>query len=169
MKKAHQKKKNPVPVIILITVGVVILGLIIYSVSVYKKSEESTKGFFICNKENTICELSEHIHADVHMTVCGQQVNFPKEKGRLDRQHTHKEKNKIHWHARIGVDPTTREPLDKTPLTIAAFLKEVDYTLPLSCPANQYPILSVIVNGNTAQDRLQYVWKDGEQIVMTYE
>lgn len=136
---------------------------------IYKTSDEKQEGFFVCDTEDKICELSQHIHADIDMRICGQDITFSKEKGHTDRQHTHKERNKIHWHSRIQVDSKTREPLDATPLTIASFLEEMDYTLPASCTYNNNPKLTVQVNDALVEKGLKYVWKDGDGINVAYD
>ncbi len=42
-----------------------------------------------------------HIHSDIHLTICGQKFDFPRETGPLSGLHTHKEKNYLHFHDKI--------------------------------------------------------------------
>lgn len=173
-KKTTRSKKSPkkqghkiIPLLIGLVV-VTILGYLIYSVIVFQQSEQEKEGFFACNEDGTVCELSQHIHADIDMTVCGEHIIFEKEKGRTDELHTHKETNLMHWHARLQVDPTTREPLDPTRRQVQAFLGQMEYTFPESCPNNPNPSLSVFVNDEPSEIGLDYVWKDGDTITVIY-
>lgn len=149
----------------LIIALIALLGFSVYS---YQTSNQEREGFFACNNDGTICELSQHIHADIEMSVCGEKIEFEKEKGNVNLQHTHKETNKIHWHARISVDPKTKEPLDPTPRAIAAFLDQMEYEFPKSCSNNQNPILDVFINDEPTDPGLNYVWKDGDKITVSY-
>lgn len=164
------KKKNKsliTPLLIFITI--LIISFLSYSAITYQNSQQEQEGFFTCNKDATICELSQHVHADIEMNVCTEEIVFPKEKGDITKQHTHKEKNKIHWqHGSMRVDPITRKPLDKTFLTISAFLEQMEHNFPNSCPNNNSPKLEVSVNGQIIKDGLNYVWKDADVISVGY-
>ena len=144
-------------------------GFLWYSVSTYQSSDEEQTGFLVCNKENTVCENSQHIHADIDVQVCGEEVEFGKEKGRTDKQHTHKEENKIHWHARMKVDPVTHKPLDPTVIALASFFEQMEYTFPTSCPTNPSPKMSVTINEKPAPDGLNSFWVDGDKIKVVYQ
>ncbi|MBI4080153.1 MAG: hypothetical protein HY430_00075 [Candidatus Levybacteria bacterium] len=168
-KKKRAKKQSPVVKLIYVTVIIIIIALLGYSVYAFKSSEENYQEFFICNNENTVCESSKHVHADITMHVCGKNVFLPKDAGRLDHQHTHKEQNKIHWHARLRVDPKTRKPLDSSLLTTRAFLHEINYALPQSCMDNATPSLRVFVNGKEKAEGLEYIWTDNDQIIVEYK
>lgn len=147
---------------------IVILTFLGYSVFTYQNSQQEKEGFFTCSKDGKICEISLHIHSEIQMNVCGEEIIFPKEKGNISKQHTHKEKNKLHWHATMKVDPTTRKPLDSTPLNLSSFLKQMEYELPKSCPQNIYPKLEVSVNGKNSEDKLNYIWEDADKISVSY-
>lgn len=146
-----------------------IFGLLGYSVYSYQVSTQEKEGFLVCNDKKTECELSQHIHADIHLTVCGKEIIFPKENGNTTRQHTHKEQNKIHWHAPLKVNPTTKKPIDPTKVSVASFLKEMKFTFPETCPNNKSPKLTAIINAKRNNDPLSYVWKDGDTITIVYE
>jgi len=153
-----------IPVILLFIVGTIAyLGL------KFKDSEHAQEGFFVCNKEKTICEESRHIHADIIMTVCGEEIAFARDKGRTDMQHTHKEKNKIHWHNRVRVHPETKEPLIPRHLVIEEFFKQMRYRLPLTCPKNSSPTLTVSLNGEVVENGLATTWEDDDSIDIVYE
>ncbi len=176
--KRSTKKRTDVtvPHTLLVNVGLFVFGIIVvgvlgflfYAAREYQKSEEDVVGFFVCNEEGTVCENSQHIHADIEMNVCGQDIVFEREKGRTDLQHTHKEKNYIHWHSVLRVDPQTRIPLDPKPLYLSSFLEQMDFTLPTTCPTNDSPVLEVLVNGTLSADGLESLWSDGDKISIQY-
>ena len=139
-----------------------------YSAIVFKRSKQEEEGFFVCNQDGSVCELSQHIHSDIEVSTCGEDVDFEREEGRIDELHTHKEKDKIHWHDRLKVDPKTREPIEPSRSTIKAFFAQMDYELPSRCPNNSNPELEVTVNGLPAEAGLDYTWVDGDQITVNY-
>jgi hypothetical protein len=164
-------KKNPSKNIFKILIILIILaaaGFLVYSTITFQTSEQEKTGFFTCNQDNTICELSQHIHSYLDMNVCGEEVVFSKETGDLDKLHIHKDKNKLHWHSPLRVDPTTRMPLDASVLSLQSFLEQMEYELPATCPSNENPILTVIANGQIIENGLDYVWKDDDQIQIDY-
>jgi len=152
-----------------IIVIIALAGFLIFSVYSYRSSEQEKEGFFTCSQDGKVCDLSQHIHAQIEVSVCGEKITFPKEKGGLNKAHTHKERNKIHWHERMQVDPITREPLNRAPLKISSFLKQINYKFPNRCSNNSSPILSVTVNGSEASEKLDYAWKDGDAIIIEYK
>jgi len=169
--KKPPKKKNSLPIITIIiaVVALAILGFMGYSVYTYYQSEQEKEGFFACNQDGTVCELSQHIHADIDVTVCGKEIIFPKEAGRTDEQHTHKETNLMHLHARLKVDPQTKEPLNPTRRQVQAFLDQMDFQFPDTCPDNPNPTMTVYVNDIESSESLDYVWVDGDRIEIEYE
>ena len=170
LRKKNIKKGNKLLAGLGLAIAALVIGYAIYAGVLYKNSEEERRGFVTCNKENTICELSQHIHADINVNACGEYVIFPKEKGRPDsQQHTHKEVNKIHWHARVRVDSATREPIDKSYLTIERFFSDINYELPKNCPGESQSLLTVSVNGQSVEEKLDYIWKDRDEISVVLE
>lgn len=165
-KKAKKSASLAKYIAILVILGTIAYGA--YAVYTFQHSEENTQGFFTCDKEGKVCQLSQHIHADIEANICGREVTFEKEKGRTDQTHTHKESNKIHWHAPLKVDPQTRLPLDPKPLQVSSFLAQMDFTL-AACPQNPNPDLKVTVNGLDMPSKLDYVWQDGDKIELRYK
>lgn len=165
------RRKNPKSLLKYLVIALVLAAVAFgaYSVLQFQRSEENITGFFTCNEEKTVCEQLQHIHADIEMNVCGKEIIFPKEKGRTDRAHTHKEVNKIHWESSLKVDPQTRIPLDPTPLKIFAFLEQMQHSFPKSCPDNPNSELNVSVNGQDMPSKLDYVWSDGDMIKVEYK
>lgn len=168
MPKNKKKPSNIFKPLIFIAV-ILAIAFGIYSVKQFQSSEENIAGFFTCNEEGTVCEQLQHIHADIEISVCGKEIAFPKEKGRTDRAHTHKEVNKIHWESSLQVNPKTRIPLDPSPLTIKAFLEQMEFAFPKTCPENPKPKLNVSVNGESTPLGLGHIWQDDDMIKIEYK
>ncbi|MDO8583238.1 MAG: hypothetical protein Q7R51_01800 [bacterium] len=167
-RKTKKKKRKCFTTPLFVLIIILIIGFLGYSVFTYQNSQQEQEGFFTCSKDGKTCEISRHIHSEIEMSVCGEEIIFPKEKGNLNKQHTHKEKNRLHWHARIKVDPITRKPLDQTPLNLASFLEQMEYKFPEACPSNSSSQLKVYVNGQFAEDKLNYIWKDADKISVLF-
>jgi hypothetical protein len=146
--------------------GVGIIGVLAYSVMMFQSSSYEKQGFITCNAENTVCEESKHIHADVHVTLCSNVINFPKEKGDTGKQHTHKERNKIHWHARINVDPVAQSYIDASPRRLSAFFEQMETPIPTTCNGKPAAV-QVLANGQA--QTMDYVWSDGDLIHVIVE
>jgi hypothetical protein len=170
---ATTKKSKPQKTIHpLFKVGIAIIVLLIgaglvYSTMLFKNSDYEQQGFITCNEDNTVCEESKHIHAEIEVSYCGEQIQFPKENGDTGKQHTHKERNKIHWHARIPIEPETKIYIDSTPRKLVSFFEQMGMTPPFSCPTNPNPDVEVIVNNNVQLEGLDYVWQEGDNIHVT--
>lgn len=177
-KKRHQQKttkrvqkssSHRLVTAALLLVALTILGFLAYSAYSFKNSTYEQEGFITCDTQGAYCEESKHIHADVEVSLCGEEIQFPKEKGHTDKQHTHKERNKIHWHARIPVDPQTRDYVDPEPRRLVRFLEQMELPIPASCPTNASPTTTVSVNGEHNEEGLDYVWQDGDVIHVIVE
>lgn len=144
-----------------IIVGIVLslIGFGAYSVYQYQSSEQESHGFFVCNEAKTKCLLSQHIHARLSLSVCGIPTNLPKEQGRLDHQHTHKEANLMHWHAQVSADPITQQAIEPNYLSVAEFFTEIGYKFPSSCPGNSQPQIHYS----------QLTWQDNDNIIVEYK
>ncbi len=161
-KKRKSSFKKPLFVLGLIfsLVIAVVLG---YSAFQYQNSEQEADGFFTCDKTGKVCELSQHIHGNIDVTICEEEVNFSKEKGSLGGQHTHKELDLIHWHTSIKVDPATRKPIDLTPIMLKSFFESMEQEIPQSCNGKAAQT-AVMVNDVKTDLGLDYVWEDGDRI-----
>ena len=169
VKKGQKSPKKSFLFFVGVTIIIALAGILIFSAYSYQSSEQEKEGFFTCSEIGKACELSQHVHAQIKINVCGEEITFPKEKGGLNKAHTHKEKNQIHWHERMQVDPITREPLNRAPLKISSFLQQMNYKFPNRCSNNSSPILSITVNGSEASEKLDYAWKDGDAIIVEYK
>ncbi len=139
------------------------------------------------------CYWSAHIHTEVNIDLCGDtSYRFPVEKGRLDGPHTHEERNLIHFHERLKIDPTTREILGTQPLTLGAFFdamevsfdsdKIIDSANGETCNGNPASAVTpkgvgsvkMFVSENWNRNSLgkpiasfrDYIWKDGGLITI---
>ena len=157
--------------VFVLVVSALVGGWFLYkAVQTYETSDAEAQGFLICNKENTLCERSEHVHAELELLVCGVEIKFPKEKGNTNLQHTHKEINKLHWHAREKVDPTTKEPIDKNPRMLKTFFEQMEFKQPATClNQSSQTTISLLVNGEPKSEALDYMWKDGDKLKVVIE
>jgi hypothetical protein len=164
IKKKVLHKRN-FPLVILIGVLLLVLfGFLGYSVLTFQNSEYEQQGFITCNNEKTKCEESKHIHADIDVSLCGEHIQFAKESGNTDKQHTHKERNKIHWHARIPIDSQSQRYIDDSPRRLKEFFKQLSVEIPTTCPNNPNPTMTMTVNDIEQSEQLNYVWQDGDFI-----
>lgn len=106
-------------------------------------------------------------------------MDAPKETGQLDRLHTHKEDNRMHFHERLKVT-RSGEMLDYTPLKMPTALEDVydmkltntclgDYCNGKMCPNGKKGFLRMYVNSESIQDIENYAWQDGDEIRLTFE
>ena len=180
------KKKNKAikPALIWLILFAIILGLT-YSVAQYY-AQEVEGGVIVC-KTSDDCAISMHIHADIEVTVCGKEHSFGFEKGPLDKSHTHKEKNKLHWHDLEKIDPVTKEVINPTELTLGSFFEQMGETFTSTCLLDKCNgdlcsdgkkgtvTMAVIHKGQSESDRVnnqefdKYVWKDGDKIWINFE
>ena len=144
----------------------VIVAILSYSVSFYYESDAES-GIIICNDEGK-CSIAMHIHADIDMEVCGEKINFVLEKGDLSGQHTHKERNLMHFHDVTPIDSETRELLSPEEFTIKEFLNQMEFELPENCNEKQVE-LKVFVNNIEIKESLEYPWKDGDNVKVIFE
>lgn len=102
------------------------------------------------------CFYTAHEHMQLKISINGEEQNIGFEKGDLQKSHTHAEKNKIHWHSVLNVDPLTKEVVGWYPHSIKASLEELGL--------ENLSSVVVIVNGNLEPNGLDYIWKDGDTI-----
>lgn len=169
-KKPKKQFKNTIIAVVLVFL-LGFIALLAYSAYLFQNAPQEEEGFFVCNDEKTECRLSQHIHADISVSVCGDDFTFPRETGRTDEMHTHKERNYMHWHSPIKVDPVTRDvlPEDRNRVTVQAFLDQMQFKFPGACPNNQNPQMVFRVNEEIREEGTAYIWKDGDDIVIVYE
>ena len=153
---------------VVVIAAIVLIGFSLYYFTTIASEEE---GITVC--EAGQCFWAAHIHTELRVNICGKDIELGLEKGALEATHTHKEKNRLHFHERLPVDPATREITDFTPLQLDTFLEAIN--LPLTpgcigdtCNCNGEPgQLSMTINGKTNTEFDKYIWKEGDIIEIT--
>ncbi len=143
----------------------------------YKKNVETEGGYlFFCDKGK--CFATEHVHADIYVSVCGKEISFEREEGGLLEQHTHKEKNLIHWHSPLPADPKTQRIIDYTQRTVGSFFTEMKMPFNETCIQDKCngdfcneknASLSMHVNGKENHQYDRYIWFDKDKIEIRFE
>lgn len=145
---------------------------------------KSDEGIVFCQPENAPIEKQKcfftahgHIHFDIE--VCGQKKILPFETGDLQKLHTHIETNKVHWHALLPVDKSTRNITDYSDLKLSSLFKELkisftnegiyDVKNGNKCPNGKIGKLRVFVNGDEKEDYTNYIVKDKDKITIKFE
>ncbi len=155
-----------VKLIIWSAVILAIVALLSYSVYFYYVSDAES-GIISCNDEGE-CNIAMHIHADLNVEVCGEKIKFPLEKGDLSGQHTHKERNLMHFHGITSIDSKTNELLSPEDFTIKEFLNQMEFEFPEDCNGEQAE-LQVFVNNMEREELLEYPWKDDDKVKIIFE
>ena len=176
-KKKKVKRSLILSVIILAIVG---LG---YSVYIYQTAGAAERGIIVCSQEDpNLCYWQAHIHAFVMPMACGEEKVFPTEVGDLDKQHTHEEKNIIHWHSSVPYDKNKGKIIDESVLKLGTFFDSInvkftdssfyDYSNEQTCPAGSGR-LKMFVSKNGVWQRnsefRDYVWDDKDIIYITFD
>jgi len=173
-----KKKKDKFKISKLLT-GIIIAAVIFglgYSVSSFY-NEGGEKGFTVCGPDG--CDLAIHAHAELEMSVCGEEYDLGLEDGNLGQQHTHKEKNKLHFHSLIKSEKDTGKLLEPEKLFVGElfdqleiqFTKECfgEYCNGDICPNGNAGELKMTVNGIPNEEYDEYVWNDGDTVKISFE
>lgn len=118
---------------------------------------QSEQPAVVCQQQQ--CFWTAHIHAQIKVFKNHQEVPIGFEQGELENNHSHSEKNKLHWHGLIPVDPNTKELTDRSILRI----DRIPQDLGLSFDGQA----EFMVNGNKVEP--SYIWQDGDNIEIHYE
>lgn len=121
------------------------------------ESVESETPKVVCKTENE-CYWTAHIHATVKIFKDDKQISLNFEQGKLEEGHTHTEKDRLHWHGLIPVDPESREVKDWS----ALYVKNIPKDLNLNIEGEP----KFVVNGNEVSP--DYIWKDGDTLEIKY-
>ena len=158
--------------IILLTAGLA------YSVVIVHTSGAAQRGVKVCVSDSE-CYWSAHIHAELELDICGDaSYRFPIEVGPLDGPHTHEEKNRIHFHERLRIDPKTEIILNTSLLHVGTFLDnmEVEFSRDMiqdkknGDVCNDKPgYVKMYVNEKPNGAFRDYVWKDGDKIRIVFD
>ena len=163
---------------LLIAAGVVVLGIIAYSLYITFSTGAQDKGIVTCIDENT-CFFTAHWHAYTPIMICGQETRLPIETGSLQKAHTHEEKNLVHWHDRLPYDNTNKKIMNATPLFLGSFFDEIkipfdndkimDKKNGDQCPDGKPGTLKMFVNGKPNTEFRDYLWKNYDVIVLVFD
>lgn len=154
------------------------IGYMIYSVQLYKESGAEEEGLVACDANGENCIIASHGHAEIEVNICGEDVNFPLEKGDLSKQHTHKERNLIHWHDRLPYDKKTGTVTDWSAFKLGGFFEQMEmrfnstcvgnYCNSDRCPSGDAGQLKMWINDKENMEFDQYIWKDGDNILIIF-
>lgn len=125
---------------------------------------QSEKPLVICEPRNAppetqTCFWTAHVHAMVKVFKGSPETAVGFEQGVLEGEHTHAEKNKLHWHGLIPVDSKTKEVKDWSPLMVSNIQKDLKLSID-GAP-------KFIANGKDVES--SYIWQDGDTIEIRYE
>jgi len=135
-----------------------------YSIEQYNLTQENIT---VCG--NNGCIRTMHIHSDIHLTICGQKINFPRETGPLSGLHTHKEKNYLHFHDKVPLVSGEPKIMFDKRLTLAELFEvfKLDPAQICGRPTENLS-LNILVNDLPVPEGLLYMWSDGDDIVIEY-
>ncbi len=173
-------KKRPKVVNILIYLVVLIAVILLaYSYFAYKKSLGEGENFVVCDQDNN-CIIALHVHSEVEIKVCGEEIKIPLEAGDKTATHTHKERNLLHFEERLRYDNNTKTILEKEPITLKTFFNYPDINIRFNSTCidgkcngdvcnNSPGTLKFYVNDIENNKYENYVWKDGDKIKIIFE
>lgn len=174
------KKRSRIVKVLTYLVVFIVVAVLIYSVIKYKKSvEESGETFVLCDKGNN-CVIALHMHSDVEIKVCGEEVKIPLEAGDKAATHTHKERNLLHFEERLKYDNDTKTILETEPITLKTFFNYPNINIRFNSTCitdkcngdlcnNNPGTLKFFVNNIENNEFENYVWKDGDKIKIIFE
>lgn len=171
-----QKKRSPW-IWLGYAIAILILGYIAYSVYYYLSNTEKVEQYEVCAEGK--CIKTFHIHAHITIELCGNKVSLPLEHGSLEGPHTHKQRNLIHFHERLPYDQASGKLLNTTPLQLGTFMSAFDikfndhcvreYCNGNPCPDGKPGTIRMFVNKQPNTEFDQYVWKDKDDILITFD
>ena len=180
MRTLRQKKKLKVKKQFLKTLfNIAFIGIIIligFSYYYYDTIASETTGITVC--EAGECFWAAHIHSYLDLQVCEEDKYLDLEVGPLEAVHTHKERNKLHFHERLSVDPETMEVSNYSLLTLKSFFENVEVPFSNECFFDKCNgdlcngmagSLSMTINGIKNFEFEEYIWNDNDQIIIKFE
>jgi len=151
--------------IIWIVVLGALIGLGYFSLQQYRESQAEL-GIIICNEDECIKTL--HIHADIEFDLCEETHVLAREEGELSGLHTHKEKNRLHFHDQLKLDLNSKAALPDERLSIRQIMKSYELDTETACEGGGAEI-TVLVNSQEPKEKLDYNWQDGDQIKLIFK
>jgi hypothetical protein len=142
-----------------------LIGLGYFSLKQYRDGQAEL-GIIICNEGECIKTL--HIHANIEFDLCGETHVLAREAGELSGLHTHKEKNRLHFHNQLKLDSNSKATLPDERLSIRQIMKGYELDTEMTCQGEN-PAITVLVNGQEPNEKLDYNWQDGDQIKLIFK
>ena len=161
-----KKNKNILRHLIFILLILGVAVLLYYSVQQYLEQSEAT-GITICNEGECIKTL--HIHSDITFDLCGRSITLPREGGELAGLHTHKEKDLLHFHDKVSVDPDSKEQLFDKRLSLGEVLEMFELSPDEYCSGPGPFEVIFTVNGEVPDEGLDYNWQDGDDLHLIFK
>lgn len=159
----NTKIKN---IIAFLVVMIAIAGFIWFALNFGGGGEkvQSEQPLVICNPpsvppEQQTCYWTAHIHFTLKVLGEAREIPLGFELGDLRAMHTHAEKETVHWHGLIPVNPKTKEVTDWSILRV----EKIPGDLKVSTEGTP----RFIVNSKEVEP--SYTWKDGDSIEIHYE
>lgn len=166
MKKQKNQKLPLLKIIIALIILLLAVWLIVFSLREYDR-QQAALGIIVCNDKGD-CIKTVHIHADVEFDLCGQTYILPREGGVLSGLHTHKEKNYLHFHDELKLDPVTRKELSDKRLSLQEIIDMFELDPQEFCGRADVEI-SALVNGQEPAEGLDYNWNDGDDMTIIFK
>ncbi|MBI2079630.1 hypothetical protein HYT84_02605 [Candidatus Micrarchaeota archaeon] len=162
----------------LILVLIIVVVVLVYAAMEFQRTEQEKKGILVCNEAGSKCTISYHWHAILDAYICGEKLHFPLETGDVSLSpHTHKDSDKMHIHITSEVNPKTREILNKEALKIKEFFRQTKIHFNNSCIngkcngdlcGGKTGTVKMIVNEKPNYEFENYVWKEGDKILIEF-
>lgn len=158
------------------TLILALLGFLVYSFNVYKKSGIEENGVVTCLGEQ--CFWSAHIHLDMPMNICGVEQSLTKFKGALTKMHSHSDETVVHWHDKIIFDPKESKFLEPSPFKISTIFANLEIPIGNNTLLNKKngdlcngkpSSWKVFINGTHTTNWQDYEWKDGDIIFFLFD
>jgi len=157
-------------------VVLIIIFYISYSIYYYYSTAEQIEEFDECYERG--CIKTFHMHVKLNFELCGENIKLPLEHGPLDGVHSHKRRNSIHFHEKLSYDNTTGKLINTTPLQLSEVMNEFDIRFNERCVQNyckgdicekgEPGTVRMFVNDKPSTEFDRYVWKDGDEILITF-
>src|SRR3989344_7868594 len=122
------KKGSKAVKVIAYIIIIFIAAFLVYSYFAYKHSLGEGENFIVCDNTNN-CIVALHMHSEVEIKVCSEEIKLPLEAGDKTATHTHKERNLLHFEERLRYDNATQTILETEPITLKTFFNYQDVNI----------------------------------------
>jgi len=176
-KRSTKLQKKPMLKYGIIILAILIGIFLIYSLVIYYKSGIKETGVAFCEKDDCFIAPGD-MHAQVDIYVCGKYFNLPLDKGSTEGPHTHKERNLAHFEGKLPYDDVKKVVTNNTYLKLGTFFDAMGVNFSKICIGDK--CTGDKCNGKIGKLKMQvneqenflfddYIWKDKDQIVITFD